>query len=130
MNQMFAFNSISMASGAGSGSSSRRRKQICATWNNVEIACSSNYRFFDGRFYFPPESLNQQYLEATARKRFQNPVGETTFQDILTSGNRNRYAAWTFTKCRREFKDFEGWTAFWKGVTVAQAGQVGQVGQE
>eukprot|EP00166_Cyanidium_caldarium_P000674 ctg_126.g82 len=99
----------------------RFRRVLRATLLGVVLAESLEYLFMDGRFYFPPGSVNDEYLQSSGEKRMFNPIGKATMYDVVIPKRiRLRKAAWRFEDVRRgdggAWMRLTGHTAFWKGV--------------
>ena len=99
----------------------RFRRVLRATLLGVVLAESLEYLFMDGRFYFPPGSVNDEFLQSSGEKRMFNPIGKATMYDVVIPKRiRLRKAAWRFEDVRRgdggAWMRLTGHTAFWKGV--------------
>lgn len=90
-----------------------------AVWKGATIAESNDTVLVEGNHYFPPSSVNQQYLTFSNHKTMCPWKGEATYQSLLVDGEMNLDAAWTYADPKPEADNIKGYIAFWKGVTVA-----------
>lgn len=90
-----------------------------AVWNGATIAESNDTVLVEGNHYFPPSSVNQQYLTFSNHKTMCPWKGEASYQSLLVDGEMNLDAAWTYADPKPEAENIKGYFAFWKGVTVA-----------
>lgn len=91
---------------------------VKAIWNNVVLAESDHTQTDDGRVYFPPESVNWDYLAKSPLRSVQFWKGTANFYDIRINGHVNHAAAWRFPKpwiLARSLKDY---VAFFNGVKI------------
>ncbi len=93
---------------------------VKATWNGHVIAQSDDTKVVEGNHYFPPESVDQAVLQASATKTTCPWKGEASYYSIDVGGARNPDAAWFYADPLPEaaklgIKDH---VAFWKGVEV------------
>jgi len=89
-----------------------------AEWNGVVLADSDDTVIVEGNYYFPPESLNRDYL-ADSRKQTVCPwKGLASYFDVVVDGRTNRNAAWHYPAPNPAASEIKDHVAFWKGVTV------------
>lgn len=84
-----------------------------------------NGKFVDGRFFFPSDSVEMQFLEQCGKTRHINPIGKADCYDIVVrigkDGRkvlRNRNAAWKFKSVKNPWNYMMGYVGFWKGVKI------------
>ena len=98
-----------------------------AIWNGTVIAESNNDDLIriEGNWYFPPETINQQYFERSDHHTTCHWKGEASYYDVVVDSNRNEFGAWFYPEPKdgsieRVGKDFTGYVAFWNGITVSE----------
>jgi len=89
-----------------------------AIWNGQLIAETVEPEMVEGNCYFPPDSVNQAYLEESAHTSVCGWKGTANYYTIVVDGQRNENAAWCYRSTKPEAKNIEGYVAFWKGVEV------------
>ncbi len=90
-----------------------------ATWRNTVLASSDATVVVEGNHYFPPESLSQQYLEASSYTSVCGWKGTAAYFDVVVDGARNDNAAWYYPTPKSAADNIRGYVAFWKGVVVS-----------
>lgn len=91
-----------------------------ARWNNQVIADSEKTRVVEGNHYFPPESVDRRYLEASDTSSHCPWKGEASYCHVKVDGERNPDAAWYYPEPKQAARDIAGYFAFWKGVEIAE----------
>lgn len=89
-----------------------------AIWNDTIIAESDDTIVVEGNHYFPPESVNWEYLQPNPQKTRCFWKGQASYYTVEVDGERNEAAAWYYprpTPLARKIKDH---VAFWRGVRV------------
>lgn len=89
-----------------------------ATWNEMVLAQSNDTLIIDGNHYFPPESVNKQYLLESNTHSNCPWKGTANYYDIEVNGQINKDAAWFYPNAKEKAKHFEGYVAFWRGVQI------------
>jgi len=105
------------------GRAARRGRPVQAIWNGTVIAQSERTVIVEGNHYFPPEDVNREYLEPSARRSTCPWKGRASYYDVVIDGQRNNAAAWHYptpTPAARRAKDR---VAFWHGIKVRRAAQ-------
>jgi len=90
-----------------------------ATWNEVVIAQSDDTVVIEGNHYFPPESLNRDYITFSNHKTSCPWKGQASYYSLIVEGELNPDAAWYYADPKPEAETVKGRVAFWKGVKVA-----------
>ncbi|HIA92159.1 TPA: DUF427 domain-containing protein [Candidatus Saccharibacteria bacterium] len=97
-----------------------------ATWNGQVIAQvdDSEIITIEGNKYFPPESVNDEFLEQSDHKTHCHWKGESSYYDIVVDDQRNQAGAWYYPEpmegsVDRVGKNFANYVAFWNGVEVS-----------
>lgn len=89
-----------------------------AIWNGVVIAESDKTVMVEGNHYFPPESVNQDYLKETSTHTTCPWKGLSSYYSVVVNGEENKDAAWFYPAPKEKAKEITNHVAFWRGVTV------------
>jgi len=89
-----------------------------ALWNNVVIAESDATVVVDGNHYFPPASVNHEYLSASATTSVCGWKGTANYYSLDVGGATNDDAAWYYAEPKEAAAEIKGHVAFWRGVDV------------
>jgi uncharacterized protein (DUF427 family) len=89
-----------------------------AIWNGAVLAESDRCEEVEGNLYFPPDSLNRQYFEPSARTSICGWKGTAGYFDLVVAGQRNEAAAWIYRDPKPAAANIRDRVAFWNGVTV------------
>ena len=87
-----------------------------AYWNNELIADSDKTLTLEGIYYFPPESVFQEFIVPSSTRTLNPENGEATYYDIIVDGKMNRDAAWSYHKPRSAASHVKDYLGFWRGV--------------
>lgn len=90
-----------------------------AVWNGAVLAESDETIMVEGNHYFPPDSLNREYLKESDRRTVCFWKGKASYYDVEVDGNVNRDAAWYYPSPTPAAKQIRDYVAFWRGVKVA-----------
>lgn len=91
-----------------------------ATWNGAVIAQSDKTIVIENNHYFPPDSVDQAYLQESTHRSTCPWKGEGHYYHVVVDGKTNRNAAWTYPAPKEAAKEITGYIAFWKGVEVSE----------
>lgn len=89
-----------------------------ATWNGAVIAESESTLVVEGSHYFPPDSVNHEYLKRSTTASTCPWKGRTEYHDVVVDGQVNPDAAWSVPAPKPEARPIARYVAFWRGVTV------------
>ncbi|CAN7755910.1 DUF427 domain-containing protein [Rhizobium sp. LjRoot258] len=89
-----------------------------ATWNGTVIADSDKTVVVEGNHYFPPESVNKEYLRLSATTSRCPWKGLANYYSLIVDGKANEDAAWYYADPSDAAAAIRGYVAFWKGVDV------------
>lgn len=89
-----------------------------AIWNGQVIAESDKTINIEGNQYFPPESVNSDYLRASSTQTVCHWKGTASYYDIVVEDKTNKDAAWYYPETSTLAEKIKGYVAFWKGVEV------------
>lgn len=89
-----------------------------ATWNGAVIAESDETVVVEGNHYFPPDSVNREYLVESSRHTTCPWKGVASYYDVEVDGERNPAAAWFYPTPSAAAADIKDHVAFWHGIRV------------
>lgn len=89
-----------------------------AVWNGTVVAESDATVEVEGNQYFPPESVNREFLRESDTRTTCPWKGRASYYDLVVNGEVNRDAAWYYPSVSEAARQIEGYIAFWKGVEV------------
>lgn len=98
-----------------------------AVWNDTVIAEANkeDLIYIEGNWYFPPDSVDQSYLEKSPTPYTCPWKGVCQYFNVGTEGNMSNDAAWSYpepipTAIDQVKKDFSNYVAFWRDVSVQE----------
>lgn len=91
-----------------------------AIWNNEVIAESDDTVVVEGNHYFPPSSVNNEYLIESSTLTVCPWKGEANYYDIVVGDNVNKDGAWYYPDPKTEAAEIKDHVAFWRGVQVTK----------
>ncbi len=96
-----------------------------AVWNDHVIAEApqDSLIFIEGNWYFPPESVNQDYLTKSDTPYTCPWKGKCQYFNVEHNGSVSADDAWSYPQpmesaVTRVKKDFSNYVAFWRDVQV------------
>jgi uncharacterized protein (DUF427 family) len=89
-----------------------------AIWNGATLAESNDTIVVEGNHYFPADSINMEFFNASAKHTTCPWKGEASYYDVVVNGETNKDAAWHYPEPKDAAKNITGYVAFWKGVEV------------
>lgn len=98
----------------------RRKKEFMtlARWNGTTIAESDKTVVIEGNHYFPPESVNPEFVQPSKTTSLCPWKGTANYYSLVVDGETNEDAAWYYPEPSAAATDIKGRVAFWKGVEV------------
>lgn len=91
-----------------------------AIWKNEVIAESDETVVVEGNHYFPPSSVNNEYLVESSTLTVCPWKGEANYYDIVVGDNVNKDGAWYYPDPKTEAAEIKDHVAFWRGVQVTK----------
>ena len=91
-----------------------------AVWNGAVIAESDATQVVEGNHYFPPDSVNRQYLKESETHTVCGWKGTASYCNVVVDGNINSDAAWYYPEPKPDAENINGYFAFWKGVQIEE----------
>ena len=98
---------------------------IRATWNGVVLAESDDTVVIEGNHYFPLDAVDRQYLRESATHTRCPWKGTASYYSVVVGDEENPDAAWYYPEPSPAAREITARVAFWRGVTVEQAGSSG-----
>jgi uncharacterized protein (DUF427 family) len=89
-----------------------------AIWNDAVIAQTERFETVEGNIYFPPESLDMQYLRPSEHHTTCPWKGVASYYDVVVNGEVNKDGAWYYPAPKPAASNIAGYVAFWRGVKV------------
>ena len=96
-----------------------------AVWNSTIIAEAPEEELIriEGNWYFPPDSIKNEYFAPNDHHTICPWKGEASYYDVNVDGRVNESGAWYYPAPKqsaigRVRKDFSGYVAFWNGIDV------------
>jgi uncharacterized protein (DUF427 family) len=91
-----------------------------AIWNDTVLAESDDTEVVEGNHYFPPESIDKDFFEASDHTSVCPWKGKASYFSIVVDGERNENAAWTYPNPKDAASEIKDHVAFWNGVEVVE----------
>lgn len=91
-----------------------------AIWNNQVIAESNETLVVEGNHYFPPGSINEDYILHSDLHTTCPYKGVASYFTLSVDGQQNEDAAWYYPTTKAGFEKIAGYIAFWRGVEVTE----------
>ncbi|MDH3943032.1 MAG: DUF427 domain-containing protein [Anaerolineae bacterium] len=93
---------------------------VQAVWNDAIIAKSDKTIIVEGNHYFPPESVNMEYIQSSSSHTRCPWKGIASYYDVVVDGKMNQDAAWYYASPSNAANLIKGHIAFWRGVRVVE----------
>ena len=91
-----------------------------AKWNDQIIAESDKTIVIEGNHYFPPDSVNKEFLTASSHSSKCPWKGTASYYNIVVDGKTNINAAWYYVQPFEKAAQIKDYVAFWRGVKVTE----------
>ena len=91
-----------------------------AIWNNVILAESNKTIVVENNHYFPPNSVNQEYLRKSDYQTTCPWKGNANYYDVVVNEKVNKDAAWYYPVPKKAAERIKNHVAFWKGVEITE----------
>jgi uncharacterized protein (DUF427 family) len=89
-----------------------------ATWNNAVLADSDETVVVEGNHYFPPDSVNKDFLQKSSSHTTCPWKGEASYYNVVANGETNKDAAWYYPDPKEAAAEIKDRIAFWSDVKV------------
>ena len=91
---------------------------VKAVWRDKVLAETDKYEIVEGNYYFPPESVNKEFLKESNMHTTCPWKGLANYYDIVIDSEVNKGAAWYYPNPKPAANKIKNYIAFWKGVEV------------
>lgn len=92
-----------------------------AVWNGQVIAESNDLVNVENNYYFPIDSVKEDYLKSSDTHTSCPWKGEASYYTLSVEGKENKDAAWYYPDPKDAAKHIKDRVAFWRGVEVVDA---------
>jgi len=89
-----------------------------ALWNGKVIAESNATEEVEGNHYFPPNSIQLEYLSPSGTTTVCPWKGTAHYYSLKVDGEENPDAAWYYPDPKDAAMRIKDYVAFWRGVEV------------
>ena len=89
-----------------------------ASWKGKVLAESDDFEVVEGNSYFPPGSINREYLQESEQTTTCPWKGKARYYNVVVDADTNANAAWYYPAPSEAAKQIKDHVAFWKGVEV------------
>ncbi|MBW3613841.1 MAG: DUF427 domain-containing protein [Actinobacteria bacterium] len=89
-----------------------------AVWNGVKLAESQDTVMVEGNHYFPPQSINGEYLRRSDTHTTCPWKGRASYYTLEVDGKVNADAAWYYPDPKPAAAEIKDHVAFWRGVDI------------
>jgi len=93
-------------------------KMAKASWGGKIIAESSATVVVEGNQYFPPESVNKEFLKPSNHTTVCPWKGTAHYFHVAVDGMQNDNAAWYYPQPKPAAAEIKDRIAFWNGISV------------
>ena len=90
-----------------------------ATLDGTVIANADTTVVVEGNHYFPPDSIDWQYLTKTELSTVCPWKGSATYYDVAVGDTVKKNAAWTYTDPKEAASEIKDHVAFYPDVAVS-----------
>ena len=91
-----------------------------AIWNGKVIAESDQTIVIEGNHYFPPHSVNKEFLVDSDTHTVCPWKGIASYYTLQVDGKTNPDAVWYYPEPKPAAAGIKGYLAFWRGVEVGK----------
>lgn len=89
-----------------------------ATWEGTVIAATDTYEEVEGNIYFPPASVDRQYVQPSEETSTCPWKGLAKYYNLVVGDKVNAGAAWYYPEPKPAASKIKDHVAFWKGVKI------------
>lgn len=89
-----------------------------AIWNGQVIAESNDLVRLEGNYYFPANSLKQEFLKESTTHTVCPWKGTASYYSLEVNGQTNADAVWYYPSPKDAAKEITDRVAFWRGVEI------------
>ena len=89
---------------------------VRAIWKDKVIAETETYEMVEGNYYFPPDSVQKEFLKDSSTHTTCPFKGLASYFDVVVEGEVNKDAAWYYPEPKPGYEQIKNYVSFWKGV--------------
>ena len=89
-----------------------------AIWNGTVIAESNDTVTVEGNYYFPFDSIKEEYYTKTELTTFCGWKRMANYYSVTVDGKTNKDCAWYYAEPNDAASKIKGMIAFWNGVDI------------
>ena len=89
-----------------------------AIWNGAVLAASDRCKVVEGNYYFPPESVQREYLRPTDTHTVCAWKGTASYYDVVVQGEVSRDGAWSYPHPLAAAKPIKDYVAFGRDMRI------------
>ena len=89
-----------------------------AVWKGVVLAESNQCEIVERNYYFPHDSINEEYFIKNSTYTVCFWKGRASYYDIKVNDDLNQEAAWYYPQSKTGAEHIKNHIAFWKGVEI------------
>ena len=89
-----------------------------AIWHDAVLAESDDTVVVEGNHYFPPDTINREFFQASDTTTVCPWKGTASYYSIEVNGQTNGNAAWYYPDPKQAAKEITDHVAFWRGVKI------------
>lgn len=93
---------------------------VKAVWKDKVIAETDNFEIVEGNYYFPPDSVNREYIKESDTQSTCPWKGLARYYDVVVGEEINKDAAWYYPDPKPAASKIKNYVAFWKGVEIQE----------
>jgi uncharacterized protein (DUF427 family) len=93
---------------------------VKAIWKDEIIAESDSTIVIEGNHYFPPESVNMEFLRPTDTQSTCPWKGLASYYDVVVGDDVDKDAAWYYPEPKPAAAEIKNHVAFWRGVQITE----------
>lgn len=93
---------------------------VRAVWNGTVLAEADDTVRLEGNYYFPPESVNRDYVTASPTRTICPWKGVARYYNVVVDGEVNPDAAWYYPHPSPLARKIKNQVAFWHGVVLVE----------
>jgi len=91
-----------------------------AVLNGVVIAESDQVKIVEGNCYFPPDSVNRDFIKPSGTSSMCPWKGIASYYDVEVEGELIKDGAWYYHNPKEAAQHFADYVAFWRGVEIQE----------
>jgi uncharacterized protein (DUF427 family) len=91
-----------------------------AIYNSQIIAESDDTKVVESNHYFPPDSVNMEFLRPSDKHTTCPWKGVASYYNVVVNGETIEDAAWYYPTPKTPAEQIKGYVAFWLGVEVTE----------